>query len=373
MIRPFRPGAWADDIPTPALVVDFDAMTRNLDRAASHYRGRSAVLRPHAKTHKSPIVAREQLARGARGICVAKLAEAEVMVEAGIDDVLVTSGVVAPARIGRAVALAERTPLLRLVTDHEANVEALGRAAAEAGVTLRLLVDLDCGAHRSGAATGPAAVGLAARIDANPALQFDGFQAFGSHLMHLDGYQARRRANLAALEPVIETRLLAERSGLAVPIVSVGGTGTWDMDCEIDGVTEVQIGSYCFMDVMYRAIGDRAGPVFDEFEPALFVLTTVLSRPVAGQVTVDAGYKASATDHQPAEPWALGDVSYRFAGDEHGILTLTAPERPIAIGDRLLLLPGHCDPTVNLYDRYWVVRDDRLTDQWPVAARGRSQ
>jgi D-serine deaminase-like pyridoxal phosphate-dependent protein len=191
--------------------------------------------------------------------------------------------------------------------------------------------------------------------------------------MHLDGYDARRQAALRALDGVIETRRSAERAGLDVGIVSVGGTGTWDIDCDVDGVTEVQAGSYLFMDVMYRAIGGRTGPVFDDFEPALFVVASAVSQPVSGLLTIDAGYKASATDHQPPEVWGLGSVGYRFAGDEHGVLTLTAPSRRISIGDRVLLLPGHCDPTVNLYDHYWVVSDGQIVDRWPVSGRGRSQ
>ncbi|MGE0439244.1 MAG: DSD1 family PLP-dependent enzyme [Gemmatimonadales bacterium] len=356
-------------IETPALIVDLAAMRRNLDRLAARYRSTAVALRPHVKTHKSPVIAAEQLARGAAGVCAAKLSEAAVMVDAGIGDVLVTSGIVDRPRIERAVSLAQRAGGLRLVVDDADAVEALGTAAGRAGVTIGTVVDLDCGAHRAGIAMGPPAVDLAARVARHRSLRFDGFQAFASHLMHLDGYERRRAENLAMLDAVIATRELAERSGLEVATVTVGGTGTWDIDCDVAGVTEVQAGSYLFMDVMYRAIGGPNGPVFDDFEPALFVLTTVVSRPVAGQVTVDAGYKASATDHQAPEPWGVGPATYRFAGDEHGIVT----GAPLDLGDRLLLLPGHCDPTVNLYDGYHVVEDGRLVARWPVAARGRSQ
>ena len=310
------------DLPTPALILDLDAMTRNLDRIAGHYRGRGVRVRPHAKTHKSPVIARAQLVRGATGICVAKLSEAEMMIGAGITDILVTTGIVDPLRIRRLVALAGTHPALRVVTDHAANVDLLASAAAAANVTLSVLVDLNCGSNRTGVATGTSAVTLAEHVARKPSLRLEGFQAFASHVMYMPGYHDRRRANLAVLEKVVETRRKAERAGLDVPILSVGGTGTWDIDCEVEGITDVQAGSYVFMDAMYRAIGGRNGPVFDDFEPALFVLTTAISQPVLGQITVDAGYKASATDHQPPEPWGVGDVRYRWAGDEHGILLL---------------------------------------------------
>lgn len=361
------------DLPTPALILDFDAMTRNLDRMAEHYRGKAVKLRPHTKTHKSPAIAAAQLKRGAAGICVAKLREAEMMLGAGITDILLTTGVVDPLRMRRLVALAGTCPGLRAVTDHAANVDFLAAAAVAAKVRLRLLVDIDCGSHRTGITPGSEAVALAKHIARQPSLQFDGFQAFASHVMHIPGYHERRRADLEALDGVVATRRMAERAGLDVEVLSVGGTGTWDIDCDVEGVTDVQAGSYVFMDVMYRGIGGRNGPVFDDFEPALFVLCTAISQPVTGEITVDAGYKASATDHQPPEPWGVGKVTYRWAGDEHGILTLERPNRSIKIGDRVLMVAGHCDPTVNLYDSYWLCSGERVLAEWPVTARGMSQ
>ena len=361
------------DLPTPALILDLDAMTRNLDKMAAHYLERPVSLRPHAKSHKSPGVAAAQLKRGAAGICVAKLREAEMMIGAGITDILLTSGVVDPLRMRRLVALAGTCPGLRVVTDHAANVDLLASAAEMARVKLRVLVDLNCGSNRTGVATGQAAVALAQHVARQQWLGFDGFQAFASHVMHIPGYDERRRADLEALDRVVGTRRLAEQSGLEVEIVSVGGTGTYDIDCEVEGVTDVQAGSYVFMDVMYRAVGGRNGPVFDDFEPALFILCTAVSQPVMGEITVDAGYKASATDHQPPEPWGIGKVRYRWAGDEHGILTLDRPSRAIRIGDRVLMVAGHCDPTVNLYDSYWVCSGERVVGEWPVTGRGMSQ
>lgn len=371
--RGFEASSSKWELPTPSLILDLDALERNLDRMAGFYRGKPALLRPHCKTHKSPIIAQQQLARGATGICVAKLSEAEVMVAAGVRDVLVTTGVVDAARIRRLVGVARDEPGLKVVTDHAANVDLLAEAADAAHVKLTVLVDLNCGSNRTGVSLGAPAVTLAQRVARKSSLHFGGFQAFASHIMHIEGYERRRHEDLDMLDAVVETRHLAERAGLHVEILSVGGTGTFDIDCDVPGVTDVQAGSYVFMDVMYRAIGGAGGPVFDEFEPALFILATAISQPVCGEITVDAGYKASATDHQPPQAVGLGDVSYRWAGDEHGILTLRRPARDIRIGDRIQLIASHCDPTVNLYDRYHVCRGDRVVAQWPVAARGMSQ
>jgi D-serine deaminase-like pyridoxal phosphate-dependent protein len=361
------------DLPTPALIVDLPAFERNV-RTMSAYCARSTVaLRPHVKTHKCPAIARRQIAAGASGLCAAKLSEAEVFLEAGFTDVLVTTPVVDTARIARLAALAHRHPTLSIVVDRAANIGALSAAADAAGVRLRVLVDLDCGAHRSGVAPGPPAVALAHQIAGSPSLEFLGFQAFASHVVHIDGFAARQSAARAVLAEALESRWLADREGLDVRVFSVGGTGTYNIDAEVRGVTEVQAGSYIFMDVMYRAIGGERGAVFDDFEPSLFVLTTVISQPYAGWATVDAGYKAAATDHQPPEPWDVGDITYRWAGDEHGILTLGHGSRPLTVGDTLRLLPGHCDPTVNLYDRLMVCVGDDVVDEWPITARGRSQ
>ena len=371
--RRFEAGTSKWELPTPALILDLDALERNLDRMAAFYRGKLVTLRPHGKTHKSPVIAKQQLARGATGICVAKLSEAEVMVAAGVRDVLVTTGVVDSRRIRRLVEMARVAPEVKIVTDHAANIDCLAEAAADAGVKLTVVVDLNCGSNRTGVSLGLPAVRLAEQVARKPSLQFGGFQAFASHVMHIEGYDRRRREDLAMLDAVVHTRQLAERAGLRVDMLSVGGTGTFDIDCDVPGVTDVQAGSYVFMDVMYRAIGGRGGPTFDEFEPALFVLATAISQPVGGEITVDAGYKASATDHQPPQAVGLGDVSYRWAGDEHGVLTLRRPAREIRIGDRIQLIASHCDPTVNLYDCYHVCRGDQVVAQWPVAARGMSQ
>jgi len=357
-------------LPTPALLLDLDAFEQNLAKMATFLRRKGVALRPHAKTHKCPRIALKQMEAGAEGICVAKLTEAEAFIAAGIRQVLVTTPVVDLLQIRRLMTLVKSAPDVTVVVDNPANVDALEEAAAAAGVRMPVLVDLDCGAHRTGVAPGPASTALAQRVARARALRFGGFQAYAAHLMHVVGYDDRRRSELEALDYALTARRLAERAGLPVSVFSVGGTGTYDVDCDIDGVTDVQAGSYVFMDVMYRAIGGRASSVYDDFKPALFVLSTAVSQPVQGFITIDAGYKAAAADHQPPQPWNLGDVSYQWAGDEHGILTLTNPRREVRVGDKIRLIVSHCDPTVNLYDRFHVCRGDQVVDVWPIVARG---
>ena len=358
------------ELPTPALLLDLDAFEQNVSRMAQFFAGKATALRPHAKTHKCPIIARKQIQAGAAGVCVAKLTEAEAFVDAGIQQVLVTTPVVDVRQITRLMTLVSRAPDVTVVVDNATNVDALATAAARSGVRSSVLVDLDCGAHRTGVAPGIESTALAERVARASTLKFNGFQAYAAHVMHVVGYDDRRRTELEALGYALQARRLAERAGLPVSVFTVGGTGTYDVDCDITGVTDVQAGSYVFMDVMYRAIGGRTSSVYDDFRPSLFVLATAVSQPVKGFITIDAGYKAAAADHQPPQPWDLGDVSYQWAGDEHGILTLTHPTKEVRVGDKVRLIASHCDPTVNLYDRFHVCRGDRVVDVWPIVARG---
>jgi D-serine deaminase-like pyridoxal phosphate-dependent protein len=358
------------ELPTPALIVDAVALEHNLKIMAGFFDGRAVRLRPHCKTHKCFELASRQLAAGAAGLAVATISEAYRFAGAGFPSLLVTSPLVGSRRIAAAARLAREAPGLVLVADQQENVADIDAAAGAEDVQLGVMVDLDCGSARTGTACGPAAVSLALDIARRPRLRFEGFQAFASHAMHVTGYEERRRAVITALEPVVETRRRAELAGLEVRAVSVGGTGSYEFDVTVPGVTDVQAGSYVFMDAMYRRIGDSCGPVFQTFAPALFIMTTVISRTAKNRLTVDAGYKASATDHDCPQPWDVGDVSYEWAGDEHGILTLRDPARDLRVGDRVRLLVGHCDPTVNLHDRLYVCRDDEVVAEWPVAARG---
>jgi D-serine deaminase-like pyridoxal phosphate-dependent protein len=362
-----------DDIATPALLLDLDRFERNLARMAEHARRAGKGLRPHAKTHRCPEIARRQVAAGALGVACAKLGEAEVMARAGIRGLLITTEVVTPAGLRRLTRLVAEAPDTMVVVDDAENVAALARAAAGAGVVVNVLVDVDVGNRRTGIAPGAPALALARAAAAQPSLRLRGLQGYAGHCAHVIGWERRREASLAAMRPLMETRALLERAGLPVEIVAGGSTGTHDIDVELAGLTELQAGSYCVMDLDYRRIGGRDGAMLTDFEMALTVVATVVSVTPGDRAMVDAGLKAFSTDKPfPPEAVERPGVEYGFAGDEHGRLAITDPSRAPRIGERIEFFPPHCDPTINLYDRIHAVRGAKLEAVWDVAARGRS-
>ena len=358
---------------TPALLVDLDALERNIAAMAAHARAAGIALRPHAKTHKSVAIARRQVEAGALGICCATLGEAEVMVAGGIPGVHITSPQVTESKIARLIAL-NATPHrgLSVVVDHPDNLAALDRAAQSAGRTLDVLVDYEAGQGRTGVADEAHLVALARAARACRGLSFRGVQAYSGNLQHVP-VRAERRSRALAQARVVGAMIERLRAaGIEVPIVTGGGTGTFDLDPEARIFTELQVGSYVFMDVDYlRAMADgRNAP---PFETALFVATAVVSVNAKDYVTTDAGLKCFATDGPTPVP-AAGvppGSRYEFFGDEHGRLIVPpgAPRPPL--GARIECVSPHCDPTVNLHDRFHVVRGDTLVDIWPVDARGR--
>ena len=372
-----------DALPTPALVLDHSAFERNLARMASHAKAAGIALRPHAKTHKCPTVAKRQLELGAVGICCAKLSEAEVMVEHGIDQVLITSPVATADKFERAIALARKASGFIMLIDHAEAARALDLLARAAGIRLNVVIGLDTGTRRTGIATGAPALELARVVTGLEGLVFRGLQAYAGHVMHIKGHEKRAAASSRALEAPLQTKKLLEENGIPVAIMTGGGTGTYDIDskvsAELGGLNELQVGSYCFMDVQYRAIGDRSGDMFDDFEPALFVLATAISQPVEELITVDAGYKAFANEPNAKPVFHHREgLIYHYGGDEHGIVqflpeALKAKPRPLRLGEKAMLFVSHCDPTINLYDHLHPFENGALLDPWPIAARGRSQ
>jgi len=361
-----------DEIPTPALLLDLDRFERNLGRMAAHVRAAGKNLRPHAKTHRCPEIARRQVAAGALGVACAKLGEAEVMARAGVRGLLITTEVVAPGAIQRLVRLAAGAPDTMVVIDHPDNIRALGRAAAEAGVTLNVLIDVHVGARRTGAEPGDPVVALGRQAAEQRGLRVRGLQGYAGQCAHVMGWAARRDASHKAMAPLMETRARFEAAGLPVEIVAGGSTGTYNIDLELAGLTELQAGSYCVMDLDYRQIGSRTGEAMTDFEMAITVVATVVSV-AADRAMVDAGLKAFSTDKPfPPEAVERPGVAYGFAGDEHGRLTLIDPSRAPKLGERIEFFPPHCDPTFNLYDRVHVVRGTTVDAVWEIAARGRS-
>jgi D-serine deaminase-like pyridoxal phosphate-dependent protein len=362
-----------DEIPSPALLLDAARFERNLARMAAHVRATGKSLRPHAKTHRCPDIARRQVEAGALGVACAKLGEAEVMAAAGVRGLLVTTEIVTPAAIARLARLVAGAPDTLVVVDNATNIEALAGAMASQGLVLDVLVDIDVGGRRTGAQPGEPALALGRAIGRHRSLRLRGLQGYAGHCAHVIGWAARREASHKAMAPLMDTRRLFERAGLLVDIVAGGSTGTYDIDVDLPGLTELQSGSYCVMDLDYRRIGGRAGEALTDFEMALTVLATVVSVPTAERAMVDAGLKAFSTDKPfPPEPVERPGITYEFAGDEHGRLTVTDPSRAPRLGERIEFFPPHCDPTFNLYDRVYVVRGQTVESVWPIAARGRS-
>jgi 3-hydroxy-D-aspartate aldolase len=364
-------GRWR--LNTPSLIVDLDGLEANIARMARLCRESGIALRPHAKTHKSIEIAKRQMAAGAVGICCAKLGEAEVLSAGGIESILITSPIVTGDGRRRLAELNRVCPDLLVVADCTAHAEALGEVGRASGRPLKLLVDLDVGQRRTGIEPGEGAAALARRIAADPHLSLAGIQGYAGHLMHVGDRSERKAATLAAMNALRGVRALLERQGLACPIVTGGGTGTFDLDPQAGVLTDLQAGSYLFMDAEYGDVWEKAGEPAP-FATTLFVQTTVISANHPGFATTDAGLKAFATDAGPPRivAGAPEGTRYLFRGDEQGGLALDLGEA-VAIGATITCAVPHCDPTVNLYDHYHVVRGDTLLDIWPVDARGRSQ
>jgi D-serine deaminase-like pyridoxal phosphate-dependent protein len=363
-----------DEIPTPALLLDLDRFEKNLATMVAHVTATGKHVRPHAKTHKCPEIARRQIKAGAIGVVCAKLAEAEVMAGAGVSGLLVSTEIVGPEKVGRLMALLDRTPGLLVVVDNVENVTELGRAAMKAGRVLDILVDVEVGGRRTGCAPGEPALALARAVADSPGLRFRGLQGYAGQCAHIVGWSARREASHKAMAPLLETRRLLESNGLAVEVVSGGSTGTYNIDSELPGLSELQAGSYCVMDLDYLRIGGRTSPLLTDFDMALTVLTTVISVPAADRAIVDGGFKAFATDRPfPPEAVERPGVQFEWAGDEHGRLMIRETERRVRLGERIEFFPPHCDPTMNLYDRLYAMRGDRVEGTWEISARGKSQ
>ncbi|MER2533839.1 MAG: DSD1 family PLP-dependent enzyme [Rhizobiaceae bacterium] len=358
---------------TPALVLDLDALERNIAAMATAMRACGRRLRPHVKSHKSVRIARMQIEAGAAGICCATLDEAEVMAAGGLRGILITSPVTTAIKIARLLRLLGRAPDTMIVVDDPGNASALDAAARQAGIVVPVLVDLELGFGRTGVPSADDAETLARHVAGCDALGLKGLQAYGGQLQHTAAHAERlarcRRAH-GFIGEVVE-RLAS--IGMRPEIVTGGGTGTHAIDGAEGPFTEIQAGSYVFMDAEYRDI--EYGNASDwPFGDALFVQAAVISANVAGSVTTDAGTKSFALNGPKPRIVApgLAGATYEYSGDEHGRVRL-GPDMPCPKpGSRVECVVPHCDPTVVLYDAFHVVRGDALVDVWQVDARGRA-
>lgn len=345
---------------TPALVIDLRALEANAAAMTAHAAASGVALRPHAKTHKCTTLGTRQLQAGAIGLCCAKLGELEIFARAGCTGLLLTSPVWGAVKTARLKALAEHHPGLTVVCDSPAHADVL----AGLNVPLDVVIDVDVGQHRTGVTSPEMAVETARRLTAGQYLRLRGVQGYGGHLQHVGLLTDRRSAALEAATVLRGVRDALVEAGFPCPIVTGGGTGSHALDPEFGLFTELQVGSYLFDDVEYAAI-EQPRPL----RPALFVVTQVVSANLPGQVTVDAGSKSFSFDGPLPVVMHPPGAAYDLAGDEFGTITGAPDLKP---GDRVVCQVPHCDPTVNLHDRYVCVHDGRIEAEWPIDARGRA-
>jgi D-serine deaminase-like pyridoxal phosphate-dependent protein len=348
------------DLGTPAVLLRIEPFESNIQKMQMAISKAGKQLRPHAKAHKCLEIAKRQVEAGAVGVCVATISEMDLMTSAGLA-VLLTTPVASSAKTDRIAGFAKAGADIRVVVDHPDQVRLYEQSAAAAGTMLNVLVDLDIGDHRTGIPCDERAIMLARQVADSTSLRFVGLQAYSVSGSHTEGHEARRRHSHSAIAKAITIQKQLLDDGLDASTLTGGSTGTWDIDITIPELTEMQAGSYPLMDVAYRKI------VNDDFAPALTILTTVISTSHPDRVTVDAGFKSFATD-RPFGPETvnLTGVRWEWAGDEHGILHLENPSRPIRMGDQVEFLAPHCDPTMNLHDRIHTVRDNRIEAVWPL-------
>ena len=349
------------DLATPALIVDVPALDRNIATMAQFFADGPCRLRPHVKAHKTPAIAKRQLAAGSCvGLTCATVSEAETLASL-TDDILIANEVIGETKWARVAALA-RTLRVTTAVDSPRGAEGLAAAAQVAGVRIGVLVDLDVGQGRCGVRPGEQALSLARLVGALPALELRGVMGYEGHVQPMRDRAARHASAREAMQALVETAELLRGAGLACPIVSAGGTGTYDVSGRVPGVTEIQAGSYALMDTDY---GDVGVP----FVPAFFVLGTVVSRPALDRIVLDCGHKSATKDHGPPLVDGIAGARVTAFNDEHAVVAVPR-ECTAAIGDRVRLRPSHTDPTVNLHDVFYAIEGDRVVDVWPIAARG---
>jgi len=359
------PGVDTYSLDTPALLLDLEVFERNVSKMATFFKNTEVKLRPHSKTNKCPIIARKQVEAGAVGICCQKLGEAEVMVQGGIRDILISTEIVTPLKISRLVNLAKHADL-KVVVDDLDNVRNLSEASESKGVVLDVLIDINIGRNnRCGIDPGPGVVKFAQELVKYKGVRLRGLQGYEGYLMFVNPFEQRKKECLEVMGQVIETKDLLQNAGFDIEIISGGGTGTYMITGRYSGVNEIQAGSYIVMDTKYRGIEGV------DFECALSILCTVISRQ-GNRAVVDVGFKSASTDSGPPSFKDTKGIEYRSGGDELGRVVITEPSRDLRAGDKLELWPSHCDTTINLHDQYYAVRKGKLEAIWPIVGRGKS-
>ncbi|MEL6978494.1 MAG: 3-hydroxy-D-aspartate aldolase BhcC [Pseudomonadota bacterium] len=370
---PAAVGMDESEIQTPCLIVDLDAFERNVAKMRAHCEKMGVRHRVHGKMHKSVDVAHYQIEAGkAVGVCCQKVSEAEAFVRGGVMDVLVSNQVRDPAKIDRLARLPLRGARAIVCVDDIENVADLSAAAQKHGTTIECLVEIDCGAGRCGVTTTPDVVAIAKAIDAAPGLKFSGIQAYQGAMQHMDLYEERKAKIDVAIAMVTDAVEALKAEGLECDIVGGGGTGSYYFEGNSGVYNELQCGSYAFMDADYGRILDKDGKRIDEneWENALFILTSVMSHAKPQKAICDAGLKAQSVDSGLPVIFGRTDLKYVKCSDEHGVIEDL--EAVLKVNDKLRLVPGHCDPTCNVHDWYVGVRNGKVETVWPITARGKA-
>ena len=370
---PAKPGMDEADIQTPCLVLDLDALERNIRKMGEYAKAHGMRHRVHGKMHKSVDVAKlQQELGGAVGVCCQKVSEAEVFARGGIRDILVSNQVRDPAKVDRLARMPGLGARVTTCVDDIDNVAELSGAASRHGTAVECLIEMDVGAGRCGVTGAGAVVRIAKAIDAAPGLKFTGIQAYQGAMQHLDSYGDRKAKLDAAIAMVAEAVEALKAEGLEPELVSGGGTGSYYFESGSDVYNELQCGSYAFMDADYGRILDKDGNRIDqgEWENAFFILTSVMSHAKPDRAICDAGLKAQSVDSGLPVVHGRDDVEYVKCSDEHGVIA--DPGGALKVGDKLKLVPGHCDPTANVHDWYVGVRNGKVESVWPVSARGKA-
>jgi D-serine deaminase-like pyridoxal phosphate-dependent protein len=361
------------DLDTPALCVDLDTMEANIAKAQAVLKSNGLASRPHAKTHKCAAIAKLQLAAGSIGICTAKLSEAEALAAQGIEPICMTTANPSVSKIKRAMQLRKKNPLFIQAVDYAPNARDLSAAARAAGITADVVIDVAVGT-RSGVPPGDEAIELAKLVDTLPNLKLRGLLSYDGGAQHINGFAARKERVIKGLEANVKVYEAMKAAGLNTEIFSGGGTGTYSLQHLTPGFTDVQVGSYIFMDMQYLAIGSEDGdPVYKDFAPSLTVIATILNNRFPGRLTTDAGAKALTLNVPRAGVIGEPGMDYNAGSDEFGVISFKDAAKEYKIGDRLELIVPHCDPVVNLYDVMYGTRKDRVEVVWPITARGKSQ
>lgn len=370
---PAKPGMDEADIQTPCLVLDMDALERNIKKMGDYAKEHGMRHRVHGKMHKSVDVAKlqEELG-GSVGVCCQKVSEAEVFVRGGIKDVLVSNQVRDPLKIDRLARLPKLGSRIIVCVDDIDNVADLSAAAQKHGTTLECFIEIDCGAGRCGVNSTEAVIEIAKAIQAADNLKFSGIQAYQGAMQHIDSYEGRKEKLDIAIAMVKDAVDGLKAEGIECELVSGGGTGSYYFESNSGVYNELQCGSYAFMDADYGRILDKDGNRIDqgEWENAFFILTQVMSHTKADKAICDAGLKAQSVDSGLPFIYGRDDVKYIKCSDEHGVIEDS--NGVLKIGEKLKLVPGHCDPTANVHDWYVGVRNGKVEVVWPVSARGKA-